>query len=802
MKNFRIYLTIILIVLSARLQFSQKRNPFPYTCENITNRFNNPIPPPQFGGYMKPERTDYPGVPSDAYFPVLIVFVQFLNDPGPDVDYWHKGEAPDYLDSLVANIKKYPARGNWWDVYSESKEPISDFWMEQSRGHLHIVGRAYSVVLDHEYTYYINNGGENRINDDIYKKLNTMGIKWSDYDKWTLSHIGSNTFFEYRPDGFVDMIYKIHRSHAQLVGMPEGGICFLYPSYSQGDNYLIDTVHNIYINGEPCEMGSGITLTPGYCGTEGQADFTPYAPLKKLDIVSFSSHEHGHYLFGLSHVNYGKMSGVGAPYGFDECLSPWESIRMGYMSPVDVHFTDSLYRIGDFSSRNDDTTGQVLQVSINGTNEFYLIASRRKVSTYDRIMAGDTAHSDQNRDINPEYGKGVYIYHIYGGYYFPAQVDQECADGLYTWVQDGYRVPDWSTTQQVEYYVRTTVSYDNDKSDGIMDVADGKSIFTWFSPGKKNEVLNGDGTDKEYTNSCDVWTSREFLGDRWDAWNVDYNEIFSPYSSPSTRDWSDNNSGIFIWYKNFNRNTNTSDFKIYKSGQGGLNEQQILQMTPPSKPMGLKVRFTDCDNGIKFPGLTWNHNMEPDMINSKGKKQYNIYRADSYMPADLPVDYTLIKSIFIDTNLVPEFVDSLNPGSCNGTNIHGGAVVSRYMITAVDNTLWESVKSDFSSITLSYNLVGVNSNGKNLPNSFALFQNYPNPFNPSTIIGYNVPKTGSVKLIVYDLTGKEILTLVNGEMKAGSYNVVFNGSNLASGIYFYRFIAVDFVEAKKMVLIK
>lgn len=782
---------------------SQTRNPLPYSCQNVPNIFNNPIPPSLFGGYMKPERTDYQGVPADAYFPVLIVFVQFLNDPGPDADYWHTGQPPNFLDSMIANVKKYPVNGDWWDTYSEAKEPISDFWMEQSRGHFHIVGKTYSVILDHEYTFYINNGGENRINDDIYRKLNALGtIDWRDYDKWKIEHDGANTFFRYEPDGYVDMIYKIHRSRPPQVGMPDGGICYLYYSYSQGDNYLIDSVHNIYINGEPCEYGSGITLTPGHSGTEGQPDYSYYAPLNKLDIVSFSSHEHGHYLFGLSHGNYGKMSGVGAPYGFDECLSPWETIKMGYMTPKTVGFSDTLYQIGDFSSRDNDTTGQVLQVPINGSNEFFLISSRRKISTYDRIMAGDTAHSDQNRVINPEYGKGVYIYHIYGGYNFPAQVDQECADGLYNWALAGFQYPDWSNTQEIGYYIKTNVSYDNDKSDGTLSSADGKSASNWFSPGKKNSVLNGDGTDKKYTNNCEVWTSRELLGDRWDAWNVGYNEIFSPYSSPSTRDWNNNNSGIFIWYQNFHPGSCSCDFKIYKAGEGGLSEQQILHMTPPSRPMGLNVKFTDCINVIKYPDLTWNHNMEPDMVNSNGQKQYNIYRADSYETADLPVDYVLIKSIFVDASITPEYIDSLNPAPCGSTNINGGAVVSRYYITAVDNTAWESVKSDFSSIALSNNPIGVNSNDKHIPTSFSLSQNYPNPFNPETIINYNVAKNSSVKLVIYDITGKEVRVLVNAEKKAGSYNVVFNGNGLASGIYLYRFIAGDFSSTRKMVLIK
>ncbi len=803
MKSYHVVSLLLILIFIQSSTNTQNRNPLPFTCREAHNLLNIPFPAPTLGGYLKPERTDYPGVPFDAFFPVLIVFVQFANDPGPDVDYWHAGDAPRYIDSLITNSKKYPVNGDWWDTYSESKEPISDFWMEQSRGHLHIVGKAYSVILDHESSYYQGHDGENKINDDIYKKLNSLGtIDWRDFDKWKLVHDGSNTSFKYQPDGYVDMIYKIHRSHAPFIGMPEGGICYLYYSYSQGDNYLVDSVHHIYINGEPCEFGSGITLTPSHAGTEGQPGYASYAPLTKLDIVSFSSHEHGHYLFGLSHSNYGKMSGAGAPYGFDECLSPWESIKMGYMTPKIVNFTDSLNRIGDFSSRNIDSIGQVLQASIDGTNEFFLIANRRKVSTYDRIMAGDTAHGDQNRNINPEYGKGVYIYHVTGGYNFPAHIDQECADGLYSWQFSDYQYPDWSNTQQVEHYVKTAVSYDNDKSDGTFNCADGKSIFTWFSPGKKNVSLYGDGTDKVYTNTCDVWTSREFLGDRWEAWNIGYNEIFSPYSSPSTRNWADNNSGIFIRYKDYNYGSNTAYFKIYKTGDNGLTEQDILQLTPPSRPMGLSVNFTECLNTVKYPHLTWIHNMEPDLVNSNHKKQYNIYRADSYVPQDLPTDYILVRSIFIDTNEVPEFIDSLNPVSCIGSNINGNNIVSRYSVAAIDNTNRESVRSDFSSIILYNSPIGINSNNNNSPKEFSLSQNYPNPFNPSTVIKYQVPKNGLVKIEVFDIIGRSVIVLVNENKKPGNYNVVFDGSKLASGVYFYKLSSVDFTSTRRLVLIK
>ena len=86
--------------------------------------------------------------------------------------------------------------------------------------------------------------------------------------------------------------------------------------------------------------------------------------------------------------------------------------------------------------------------------------------------------------------------------------------------------------------------------------------------------------------------------------------------------------------------------------------------------------------------------------------------------------------------------------------------------------------------------------------SFSLAQNYPNPFNPTTIIKYSIPTTSFVKLKVYDVIGREVATLVNEEKAVGNYNVEFNGSDLSSGIYFYRIQAGDYSSVKKMILIK
>ena len=86
--------------------------------------------------------------------------------------------------------------------------------------------------------------------------------------------------------------------------------------------------------------------------------------------------------------------------------------------------------------------------------------------------------------------------------------------------------------------------------------------------------------------------------------------------------------------------------------------------------------------------------------------------------------------------------------------------------------------------------------------SFKLFANYPNPFNPTTTISYQLPSSGKVKLSVYNNLGQEIRTLVNRQQSAGVYQQIFNGANLASGVYFYKLRAGDFVQMRKMMLVR
>ncbi len=116
-------------------------------------------------------------------------------------------------------------------------------------------------------------------------------------------------------------------------------------------------------------------------------------------------------------------------------------------------------------------------------------------------------------------------------------------------------------------------------------------------------------------------------------------------------------------------------------------------------------------------------------------------------------------------------------------------------------TVWSSypLNGTFDS-RLCTSTVGINNN--QTPVQYSLLQNYPNPFNPSTTIKFTLPKTSDVNLVVYDAAGKVIAEMINKRLEPGSYNFDFDGSKLASGVYFYKLEAGEFSEVKKMVLIK
>jgi len=146
--------------------------------------------------------------------------------------------------------------------------------------------------------------------------------------------------------------------------------------------------------------------------------------------------------------------------------------------------------------------------------------------------------------------------------------------------------------------------------------------------------------------------------------------------------------------------------------------------------------------------------------------------------------------------------DSLSTVGTGGTTV-------RYKVRAVQTALPENLTSDFTndpSIQVSGDDPGKLNIGRNRNEinniSAELYQNYPNPFNPTTMIEFSINENSIVSLKMFDILGREVVTIANEMFGAGNHQVQFDGSNLESGIYFYELKANEFRDVNKFILIK
>ncbi|MBM4158314.1 MAG: T9SS type A sorting domain-containing protein [Ignavibacteria bacterium] len=829
MKTLFILIVIILSTFLVDINAQSILNGF--DCQLLTNPYANSEVGTPFQGVYKPNRTDLSGglpSPADAYFPILVVFVQFKDEGTDPRNTWPINSAPIYLNSMIATYKN--DNGNWWNFYNPQTQAISSHWMEISRGKFHTISPngAFSVVLPKTPLEYWLASGQNHtvaermVHQDIWNSVRQQGLTdWRPYDRW--KKVGSNFYFCNigDGDGYVDMIYKVMKSRGQFsYNDTIRTIMANYDGYARlGWSYLgtdvVDSVNNIIVDYNYSENGSGITVS--------------FRSVKEQYIQTMG-HEYLHNTVYISaHITYSRCNyGI----GFDFFYSPYDMIVNEYMFPKDAQIGEVNY-LGDYSSRNNDSLGELLKLPIQNTqnrDEFFLIANRRKVSIWDRPMAGDTSVVNPYSN-NSEYGKGIYIYHIKNGIYRPgwgnhSPQDMECADGFWEWEHSGYTyardIPDCYQTPNSDwpFLKKKNPLYINDASplanqnpygDGLSFSYRGynpnKSLVKWWGVGENTLDYCDIGIDRTHTNCEDIYTNMENRGDRYDAWNLEYNVIFSPYSSPNTMNWDNDTTGIFIWYRELNSNTAT--LVIEKAEEYGGNKPlaEILAETPPSRPMGIKIDITDCIDQRMYPVIMWNHNMEPDMVHYIGEneyKTYRIYRAWTDINS-VPDEYSEIAAVNIPANESPYFIDYYvyalceeGPGTLNNR--------LRYKIRAVDIFNDSSVYSDFVSIPTYYVQREKGYGGdvvkSGLPKEYSISQNYPNPFNPVTKINFALPKQGFVTIKIYDVLGREVRTLVNEVKTPGNYIVEFNANELASGVYFYKIEVNGFSDVKRMILIK
>jgi len=748
---------------------------------------------------LKPERTDKSnGQNCDGTFKVLFVFIQFQGeDPNSQTNEWQIGQPPVYINQLFSEFKLYS--GNYWDRYSDQTQFFSDYYMEVSRGILDVTGITRNILLDYTASEYKNNPnlGYNGMLSEIYYKLSQdLTINWFQLDQWRRNN--TTGLFENFPDTYIDMIGLFFRTvtiPSLFIHNAAGYVPLYGPQYSLPNGK--------FIGPDRSDLGSGF-LCMGNSKPNG-----------KSRNIGIAIHEIGHYLYNGNHSTSGIMTSRGGMSINDFFYSGFERMKLGYVTANTVNYNFNDYQLDDVSGR-DGTSNLMMKVPIN-SNEFFLIENRRKLSQYDIYMLGDTVRCEPLIIDAWDKGKGVYIYHSMNNNYYASNVDLECADGLWHWTLQGYTTPDWSPSQQVPIIAKDIIPdpVNNDDSNWGLYNKDGVSAEqVFFTLGKRHAQYGQFGTIKDYTNTPDWYTSRETWGDRYDAWNIGYNEIFSPYSNPNTKDRYNNQTGIFIYYNGLTGNK--ANISIYKVGENGT-EGQILAITPPSKPMGIKHDYFYPQFGWCHPKITWYHNMEPDMErgNEEKYKRYEVWRVTASDMIHLPNEnnYILIATVDIPVNQTPTYIDySVLEHDCAELDQlppFGIEYPLRYRVKAIDNTNTSSVRSDYVYTTGITPNGGIDPDGgdnpvfsSNIPKEFSISQNYPNPFNPITKINFALPKQGFVTLKIYDITGKEIQTLVNEVKQAGYYSVDFNGSSLSSGIYFYRLQSGDFIQTTRMVIIK
>ena len=195
---------------------------------------------------------------------------------------------------------------------------------------------------------------------------------------------------------------------------------------------------------------------------------------------------------------------------------------------------------------------------------------------------------------------------------------------------------------------------------------------------------------------------------------------------------------------------------------------------------------------------------------------------------------TYLGGIFLSTNYGLSWTTSNNELSnsivvslaVSGNNLFAGVVNMGVYLSTNNGTSWINKNQGFNNIKtvapliISNNyifagrdsqsvfrrslseIIGIQNISTETPSSYSLGQNYPNPFNSSSKFKFQNSKLGNVKIVVYDIMGKEVQTLVNERLQPGTYEASFDGSMLNSGVYFYKLTTIGFTETKKMALIK
>lgn len=260
-----------------------------------------------------------------------------------------------------------------------------------------------------------------------------------------------------------------------------------------------------------------------------------------------------------------------------------------------------------------------------------------------------------------------------------------------------------------------------------------------------------------------------------------------------------NSSGVQQWLQRYNGPANSSDIAraLVIDGSGNVFVTGISTGSSSVEDYAtLKYSSSGTQQWVQRYDGPANSYDEANSITFDGSG--NVYVTGYSTGSSSGYDYATIK---YDPSGSQQWEQRYN-GPANSSDIAELiAVDSSGNVYVAGSSTGSGTNFDYATIKYSQT-IGIQNTGSEIPELFSLSQNYPNPFNPSSKFRIQIAELSDVKIIVFDVTGKELEILVNEQLTPGTYEVDFDGSKYSSGVYFYKLIAGNFTETKKMMLIK
>lgn len=296
---------------------------------------------------------------------------------------------------------------------------------------------------------------------------------------------------------------------------------------------------------------------------------------------------------------------------------------------------------------------------------------------------------------------------------------------------------------------------------------------------------------KRAQDGTDIWTV-DYLGYAGNSLKVDPNG--NMFVAGFGKVMKYNNAGIFEWETPYNGNF--YDLKIdasgnvYAAGNSGNYPQQASDFLLIKINSSGSMQWSSTYNGPAN---------DKDYATAMALTNSGIYLTGGSTGSGTNIDYATVKFNF-SGNI--QWAIRYNYSSFNGIDEAKNIIVDpngNIFIAGVS----ESTYHDNQHCVIKYSdVTGITPITGEMPKEYNLSQNYPNPFNPSTKIRFSLPQSADVKLTVFDITGKVVAELANGNFNAGTYEADWNAAMLSSGTYFYRLTAGRYTETKKMILVK